>query len=172
MLVYLPDALCALAAYRWGGLIGLAFQQIAGAIVTRICQTFVAIHTIRQTKLLAAEGSWKPVASVALSLKTRRLRDHLDLRFELALPLLTVQSLAILAYYFRHGLVMSGPAGLAPPVAIAALTIYVQLGGLLAKHALVRGACGYPASEPRPTCAGVRQCSTISSGSAIICEPR
>ena len=35
MLAYLPDALCAPAAYLWGGLIGLAFQQIAGAIVTR-----------------------------------------------------------------------------------------------------------------------------------------
>ena len=101
LLVYLPDALCALAAYLWGGLIGLALEQITGAIVTRLCQTLVAIHTIRQTKLLAAEGSWKPVASVALSLKTRRLRDYLDLRFELALPLLTVASLAILASYFR-----------------------------------------------------------------------
>ena len=135
MLVYLPDALCALAAYLWGGLIGLALEQIFGAIVTRLCQTLVAIHTIRQTKLLAAEGSWKPVASVALSLKTRRLRDYLDLRFELALPLLTVASLAIVASYFRHGSARSGPAGLVRALAIAALTIYVQLGGLLAKHA-------------------------------------
>jgi hypothetical protein len=138
MLVYLPDALCAVAAYLWGGLIGLAFEQIAGAIVTRLCQTLVAIHTIRQTKLLAAEGSWKPVASVALSLKTRRLRDYLDLRFELALPLFTVASLAIVASYFRHGSATSGPAGLVRELAIAALAIYVQLGGLLAKHALVR----------------------------------
>ncbi len=71
LLVYLPDALCALAAYLWSGLFGLAVEQIAGAIITRICLTLVAIQTIRQTKLLAAEGSWKPVASIALSLETR-----------------------------------------------------------------------------------------------------
>jgi hypothetical protein len=138
LLVNVPDALCALAAYLWSGLIGLAIEQIAAAIITRIGLTLIAIQTIRQAKLLAAEGSWKPIASIALSLETRRLRDYINRPFELALPLLTVVSLAIMAYFFRHAPSANGTAGLARTLMIASLAIYVQLGGLLAKHALVR----------------------------------
>ncbi len=44
-------------------------------------------------------------------------------------------SLAILAYFFRQGSAANGTAGLARTLMIASLAIYVQLGGLLVKHA-------------------------------------
>src|SRR5262245_47287646 len=135
---YLPDALCALAALHWGGLLGLLLEQLAAAVVTRVSQTLLAIHTIRQAKWLAVQDSWKPVKSVALSLKARRLRDYANLPFELVVALLMVGVLSLLTYHARPWQEGAAPPHLTRVSAFTALAIYLQLGGLLVKQGLVK----------------------------------
>jgi hypothetical protein len=131
------DICCALAAFFWRGLAALVVEQAVAAILMRFYYSFLGIHFVRKAKLLAVQGSWEPVRSVALSLKTRRLRDYTNLPFELLLALLALGSLTLLAYHFRYG-EEGGPPDRARYGAFAALAIYLQLGGLLVKHSLVR----------------------------------
>src|SRR5262249_18487315 len=77
--VYAADVCCALAAFFWAGLAGLVVEQAGAAILVRVYHSLVGIHFVRQAKWLAVQDSWKPVRSVALSLKTRRLRDYTNL---------------------------------------------------------------------------------------------
>src|SRR5262249_40427868 len=96
----------------------------------------VGIHFFRQAKWLAVQDSWKPVRSVALLLKPRRLRDHTNLFFELILALLTVGSLVLLVFrYAEEGELLTGQARYG---ILAVLAFYLQLGGLLVKDSLVR----------------------------------
>jgi hypothetical protein len=138
LVVYLPDAVCAIGVFYFWGEVGLALEQLGAAILARVYHTLLAIHTIREAKRLAAGVSWKPVTSTAFSLKTRRLRDYTNMPFEIGMSLLSLVSLALFAYECR----LRTPPGHLPELArfsaFVALWIYLQLGGLLAKHALVK----------------------------------
>jgi hypothetical protein len=138
LVAHAADAGGAAAALALGGPVALAVEQVAAAVLLRVHHSLVGIHTVRKAKWLAAQGPWKPVRSVALSLKTRRLRDYVSLPFEIALPLLTAGSFALLAYQFPRATEADWPPRLARSCAFAALALYLQLGGLLVKHALVR----------------------------------
>jgi hypothetical protein len=131
VVAYLPDVILAITAFLWGGLITLFCEQLAAAVLIRLYDTLVAIHTIRQAKWLAAEASWNPVRSVSLSLKTRRLRDYSSVPFELALGLLMIGPLLLLAY-------QSPPFDPPRTRALAAVVIYLEFGCLLLKHALLK----------------------------------
>src|SRR5262249_42009908 len=132
---WIPDFFCLLAALLWGGVVGLLLEQFAALIATRVYYSFAAIHTIRKAKWIAAEDSLKPVRTVALSLQPRRLRDYSSVPFELILGLLMLGALALLAHRLHAGDSLHNPAR---PCAFAALLVYLQLGGLLVKHGLVR----------------------------------
>jgi hypothetical protein len=136
--VYVPDICFGLAAYRWGGLFGLLLEQLAAAVLTRLFHSLLAIHTIRQAKWLAAQNSWNPVRSVSLSLKTRRLQDYSSVPFELALLTIMIGSLLLLTEGSRRGISGTSLAVGARFRSFAALVIYLQLGCLLLKHALVK----------------------------------
>jgi CubicO group peptidase (beta-lactamase class C family) len=141
VLFFVPYALdvgCALVVLLWGGLGGLFLEQAVAAILIRFYHSFAGIHIVQKAKLLAAADTGKPPRSVALLLKTRRLRDHTNLPFELTLAALTMASLALLTYRFPVPAEGESPHGLVRSWAFAALAIYVQLGGLLVKHGLVR----------------------------------
>ncbi len=137
-IIYLTDLCCALGAFVWGGVFGLVIEQAVAAIVVRFYHSFVGIHVIRKAKWLAAQDSWKPVRQVAFMLETRRLRDYISVAFELSLPVLTLASFGMLAYQLRHATEEDSLPSLAPICAFAALAIYLQLGGLLVKHSLVK----------------------------------
>src|SRR5262249_19884426 len=122
----------------WGGLTGLVVEQVVAAILLRFYHSLVGIHFVRKAKSLAVQDSWKPVRSVALFLKTRRLRDYTSLPFELIPALLTVGALAVLAYHFWYAKEGGLLPGRAHYGALAVLAAYLQLGGLLVKHSLVR----------------------------------
>jgi CubicO group peptidase (beta-lactamase class C family) len=135
---YVPDLFCALAAFVWLGTFGLILEQIAAAIVTRVYHQLLVIHTIRQAKWLAVQDSWQPVRSVALSLKVRRLRDHTRWSVELVLAVLTAIAVAFLIYYGQPWQDDRPSRRQIRLYAFAALMIYLQLGGLLIKHALTK----------------------------------
>jgi CubicO group peptidase (beta-lactamase class C family) len=141
MLFFIPYAVdvgCALVVLFGGGLVGLVLEQAVAAILIRFYHSFAGIYIFQKAKSLAVADSWKPPRSVALLLKTRRLWDHTNLPFELILAALTMASLALLTYRFRVTAEGQSPPGLVRSWAFAALAIYVQLGGLLVKHGLVR----------------------------------
>jgi CubicO group peptidase (beta-lactamase class C family) len=138
LIVYAMDVCCALAALFWAGLAGLVVEQAVAAILVRTYHSLVGIHFLRQAKWLAVQGSWRPVRSVALSLETRRLRDYTNLSFELILALLTAGPLALVAYLFWRAEGRWPFPDRERYVALAALAVYLQLGGLLVKHSLVR----------------------------------
>jgi hypothetical protein len=135
---YAVDAGCALAVLFRGGLVGLVLEQAVAAVLIRLYHSFAGIHAVQKAKSRAVADSWKPARSVALLLKTRRLRDHTNLPFELILAALTVASLALLTG--RFGVAAEGGSlpGSVRGWAFAALAVYAQLGGLLVKHGLVR----------------------------------
>src|SRR5262249_46751677 len=111
LVVYLVDVCCAVAAFFWAGLAGLVVEQAVAAILARVTPSLVGILFFRQAKWLADQDSWKPVRSVALLLKPRRLRDHTNLFFELILALLTVGSLVLLVFrYAEEGELLTGQA--------------------------------------------------------------
>src|SRR5262249_54862318 len=130
LVVYAADACCALAAYFWAGLAGLVVEQAGAAILVRVHHSLVGIHFVRRAKWLAVQGSWTPVRSVALSLRTRRLRDYTKLPFELILALLTAGSLALLAFHSWYVGENGLPPGRGRYGALAALAAYLQLGAL------------------------------------------
>jgi hypothetical protein len=134
---YVPDLFCALAAFVWLGAFGLILEQIVAGIVTRVYHQLLVIHTIRKAKWLAVQDSWQPVRSVALSLKVRRLRDHTRWSVELVLAVLTAIALAFLIYLQPWQ--DDGPSRRQIRLyAFAALMIYLQVGGVLIKHALMK----------------------------------
>jgi CubicO group peptidase (beta-lactamase class C family) len=135
---YVPDVLCALTAFVWSGVFGLVLEQMAAGIVIRLYHQFLAIHTIRQAKWLAVQDSWKPVRTVALSLKVRRLRDYTNWPLEFVLALLTAAALAFLTYHGRPWQEGGPPPHRARLYAFAALTVYLLLGGVLIKHGLMK----------------------------------
>ena len=63
--IYVPDLLCALAAYYWAGLLGIALEQLGAAILTRVYHTLLAIRAIRDSKFISAGKTWTPVRSIA-----------------------------------------------------------------------------------------------------------
>ena len=132
-----PEILAAVAAYLWGGLPALFVEQAAVYILAQFYFPLLAIHTVRQAKWLALGDSWKPVASVALSLKVRRLRDYSSLPFELAVVLGTIAALALFLACepFRQP---GPPPHLMGYLALCVLAFYLQGGGLLIKHGLVK----------------------------------
>lgn len=133
---YLIDVCCGLAIAGWGGTYSLLIEQVVALVLARICYSLIGIHIIRQAKLRAVEGSWKPVRTVALMLTTRRLRDYVSIAFEILLPLFTAGTFALLAYQlWRNG---EAEANLRQSCTLAVLALYLQLGGLLIKHALVK----------------------------------
>jgi hypothetical protein len=137
--IYVPDAICASAAFYSGGLLGVALEQIAASFVTRVYHTLLAIHTIRRAKSLAAGGTWMPVRSIALSLKTRRLSDYTNLAFELLIAVATIGSVSLLIYdYWQEPHRARFPGSFARTSTFVGLLIYLQLGSLLVKHTLVK----------------------------------
>jgi hypothetical protein len=141
----LPEVCCLAAVLYWGNPLLVCFQQTAALAVVRVFYCFVAVHFIGQAKWLAVEASWKPVASVALSLKARRLADHTSAAFEVALAVGTAASVALLAYNYlvRSAALATASGGWQVrhdfrEFELPALLIYLQLGGLLAKHGLVK----------------------------------
>jgi uncharacterized membrane protein len=133
---YLVDVGCALATIAWGTLYGLFFEQVIAAILARICYSLIAIQIIRQAKLSAAGDSWKPVRTMALVLTTRRLRDYVSLLFESCLPIITVTAFAVLSYFLWR--TTADQSLVRRAASCAVLALYLQLGGLLFKHALVK----------------------------------
>ncbi len=129
---------CATCVYLWSGLQALFVEQIVGFIAMRIFLSLAGIHIIRLAKQAAPPESWKPVRKMALLLTVRRLRDYVDLRFEILLPLLTLAGFfsVIFALYRLGG--EDSEFQVAHTAAFGLLALYLQLGGLLIKHSLVK----------------------------------
>src|SRR5262249_47003940 len=118
-------------------------EQCAALVLVRIFHTLVFAHFARQAKWLAVNDPWKPVASVALSLKVRRLADYTSVALETGLAIVTAASIGLLAYHHLSPLDPFGKTGWRTRHNIRALElpvllIYLQLGGLLVKHGLVK----------------------------------
>lgn len=126
-----------LAASGWQALV---YEQPAAFVAVAVLHSLTAVHFVRLVKERAAgDGVWQPSRAVALSLRVRRLADYTSVPFETTLALVTGLALGLLAYDY-HAWAESGEMheGLAEFFALPLLFVYMQLGGLLLKHGLVR----------------------------------
>ena len=137
----------ALGFYWWFGLFGLTMEQVVAACVMRIYHSLVGIHVLRLAKEVADKDSWRPQRSMAVMLNTRRLRDFISLKFEVLLPLLTVAGFLILAFQLLRTAQAEAPHLLLRCAGFGVLAIYLQLGGLLIKHSLVKWRWRMPAER-------------------------
>ena len=135
---YALELLFAVAFYFWFGLFGLTMEQVVAACVMRIYHSLVGIHIIRIAKEVADKDSWRPQRSMAVMLNTRRLRDFVSMRFEILLPVLTVVGFLFLAFQLSRAAEEDAAPLLRRCAALGVLAIYLQLGGLLIKHSLVK----------------------------------
>src|SRR5262249_51889359 len=95
----------------------------------------------RQARAYAVPDSGQPAARVALSLAPRRLRDYTNPRFERALAVVSIATLAWLArYYFASPLHPTARLLFAVPL----FMLYTQAGFLIVK----RAAIGWPSPVP------------------------
>src|SRR5262249_36420391 len=135
---------CIAAILLWGKAWHLVAEQATAIVLISIFYNFVAVHFVRQAQWLALNDTWKPVASVALSLKARRLADYTNLVFEASLAVATAASIGLLVYQFLKSMDSPDrPVGQWTKddyrvIQIPFLMIYLQLGGLLFKHGLVK----------------------------------
>jgi hypothetical protein len=141
----LLEASCLAADVAWGNAFHIFLEQVAALVVVRVFYSFVAVYFIRQGKWLAVEDSWTPVASVALSLKARRLADYTNTRLEIALVVGTATAVVLLAqHYLNRSASLAMAAGgwqarhNVREFELPVIFVYLQLGGLLAKHGLVK----------------------------------
>lgn len=138
LLPFLPEVVLVAALAWWGTLRVLVLQQTITCVLVSVYHSFVAAWFARKGKWLAVADNWKPVAGVALSLRVRRLADYTNPLFELVLVVATATALALIASTYP----IEGGVDPLPTILwlfqYPLLLIYVQLGGLLLKHGLVR----------------------------------
>jgi hypothetical protein len=104
-------------------------------VVVVVLNSIAATRTIqKRTRAYEVAGAVRPAASVTLSLKPRRFSDYTRPGFEITLAILNLASLASLVWTYRTAeWEPTLPAVFARPL----LLIYLQIGMLLAKRALV-----------------------------------
>jgi hypothetical protein len=107
---------------------------LAQMVMIHVNHVFSVDIAERQARSFATTEIEQPVASLVLSLKTRRLRDYSNLKLEAAIALSSVIAIAALMRYYvaapeHHNvrLVFGG----------AAVMLYTQLGFLFAKSVIV-----------------------------------
>jgi CubicO group peptidase (beta-lactamase class C family) len=144
---YALELLVAVGFYLWFGIYGLTMEQVVAACGMRIYHSLVGIHVIRLAKHVADKGSWRPQRSMAVMLSTRRLRDFVNMKFEVLLPLLTLASFLVLAFQLSRTSEEAAPSLLLRCALFGVLAIYLQLGGLLIKHSLVKWRWRMPAER-------------------------
>jgi CubicO group peptidase (beta-lactamase class C family) len=144
---YAVELLFAFCFYLWLGLFGLTMEQVVAACAMRVYHSLVGIHIIRLAKAVADKDTWRPQRSMAVMLNTRRLRDFVSMKFEVLLPLLTVVGFLVLAYQLSRAAPEESPPLIYRCAAFGVLAIYLQLGGLLIKHSLVKWRWRMPAER-------------------------
>ena len=107
---------------------------LAQMALTHVNHVFSVDIAERQARKFATAETEQSVASLVLSLKTRRLRDYSNLKLETAIALSTVIAIAALVRYYvaapEHHNVRMVFGG-------AAVLLYTQLGFLFAKWVIV-----------------------------------
>ncbi|HEY6252093.1 MAG TPA: hypothetical protein VI685_19215 [Candidatus Angelobacter sp.] len=141
LVIEIPLGIVIFASGHLGYLLPLMLVMVA---FIHAFHMFAVDMAQRQAQPFAVDEPQQPVATLALSLKTRRLRDYTDPRVEWAIGLSLVVSFALLVrYYFsapeHHNFRMV--------FADAIFWLYAQLGFLLAKQIVVNWRTPIPQSQ-------------------------
>jgi hypothetical protein len=131
---FVLDIPIAIAVFIPGHLQSLVWLLLAQVALIHVNHVFSVDIAERQARRFAIAETEKPVGSLVLSLKTRRLRDYSNLKLEAAIALSSTIAIGALIRYYvaapeHHDvrLVFGG----------AAVLLYTQLGFLFAKWVIV-----------------------------------
>jgi hypothetical protein len=137
----LPVALFLIATGRYLYLMLLVLVMI---LVVHVAHVYNVDYAERQARPFAVPEAEQPVASVALSLKTRRLRDYSNRALEIVIALASVGTFAWLLFVY---LTSAPRPGFAWVFGRALLYLYVQLGFLLVKLIVLAWRSPVPRSQ-------------------------
>lgn len=134
LIPFAVDIPLAVAIFLSGRLQLLNWLILALCVLIHINHSFSVDLAERQARPFAIPGAEQPVASVALSLKPRRLRDYTNRRLEWVLAILTLVAFAWLArFYFaapeHHNLRLV--------FGVPVFMLYMQIGFLFLKRLVV-----------------------------------
>jgi len=141
---FVVDIPLAIAIFLTGRLQLLNWLILALAALIHINHMFSVDLAERQARPFALPDAEQPVASIALSLKPRRLRDYTNPKLEWALALSTMVALAwLVRYYFaapeHHNLRLV--------FGVPALLLYLQVGMLFVKRVIVAWRAPVPQAQ-------------------------
>ena len=144
LIPFAVDIPLAIAIFLFGRLILLGWLIAGLCALIHINHTFSVDLAERQARPFAVPEAEQPVASVALSLKPRRLRDYANRKVEWALALSSLLAFAwLLRYYFaapeHHNLRFV--------FGVPVLLLYLQVGMLFVKRVVVEWRTPVPRAQ-------------------------
>ena len=122
------------AIFISGHLLYLAWLLLAASITVHANHLFNVDKAEREARQFAVPEAEQPVSSVMLSLSPRRLRDYTNRRTE---KFIFLASAGVVAWLVRYYVQSPGHPGFRAVFGVPVLTLYWQLGGLLAKYGIV-----------------------------------
>src|SRR5205085_1237905 len=81
---FLAEAVAVAGLLAWAGAMVLYYEQVAAFFIVAVLHSLTGLHFVRRVKERAADSTWQPQRTVALSLKIRRLADYTSVSFEAA----------------------------------------------------------------------------------------
>jgi len=141
LIPFAVDVPWAIWAFETGKIYQLNFLILVVALLIHVNHWMSKAIAEREAQAYAVPESTRPAARVSLSLAPRRLRDYTNPRFERALAVLSIASLAWLTrYYLTSPLHPSAKLVFAAPL----FMLYTQAGMLIVKRAVI----GWPSPVP------------------------
>jgi hypothetical protein len=121
-------------AVLFGHVLLMAYFFAAMAVFIHVFHVFSVDLAERQARAYAVPGAEQPVASLALSLKPRRLRDYSNRNLEIVMA---VSSIVAIVWLVRNYLAAPQHVDLRLAFGMPALLLYTQAGFLFAKQIVV-----------------------------------